>query len=771
MDQPLSAGPIRRVAYLGNHPPRECGIATFTADLVAAVTERFPSLDGFALAVNDHPEGYAYPPMVRYQIQADEVVSYRRAAEYVNASRVDVISLQHEYGIFGGPAGSHVLTLMRALTSPIVTTLHTVLRAPNPEQRAVMTEIVALSERLVVMSRRGAQFLQEVHGVDPARIDTIHHGIPPASSTDPEHEKARLRIAGKFVLMTFGLLSPDKGIENVIAALPEILARFPQVVYVVLGATHPQIRKHHGEAYRESLAAQAERLGVRDSVHFHDRFVPTEELTRFLRAADVYITPYLNPDQITSGTLAYALGSGKAVLSTPYYYAEELLAEGRGILVPWRDPAAIAREVLQLVAAPETCAALQRRAAAYGLEMVWPAVADRYLESFQRARREEGRHAASPTVATMSLAWSIDLPSLPLSHLQLMTDDTGILQHARFNVPNRSEGYCVDDNARGLLLLTQLEIQDGDDRAERRRLAVRYLSFLQHAFQTETGRFRNFLSYERRWMETAGSEDSHGRTLWALGTVAGRSRDPGWRGLAEALLCAALPAVEGFTSPRAWAYTLLGIDAWLPADNSYALSLRDLLAQRLLRRFQDNGSAEWPWLEQHLTYANARLPQALMVTGRRLKDEAMVGVGTQALAWLAQVQRSPEGWFAPVGSEGFYPRGDAPAVYDQQPIEACGMVSACRTAYQETGAVWWLHEMRRAFGWFMGQNTLQTPLYDPATGGCCDGIHPDRLNRNQGAESTLSFLQALLDLQAVERAPGGQKIDLHLDTSRIVKRA
>ena len=759
MELTTSTGVLSRVAMIGNHTPRQCGIGTFTADLIQSISTEFPNTDCFTVAMNDRSEGYDYPASVRYQIQADELGSYRRAANFLNASNVGVVCLQHEYGIFGGKAGSHILTMLRALHRPLVTVLHTVLHKPSPEQCEVMAELTRLSDRLIVMSQRGATFLQEVHGVDRAKIDVIHHGIPEMPPMEPEQMKQQLGLSNKSVLLTFGLLSPDKGIENVIEALPSLLAQFPDVVYVVLGATHPHILKQFGEAYRESLEALAERLGVRQSVHFHNRFVPLEELTQFLRAADIYITPYLKPEQITSGTLAYAVGFGKAVLSTPYYYAEELLADGRGILVPWRDPCAIAREVTVLLSEPQKRAELQQRALEYGREMAWPAVAERYQESFQRAHAEKARHTRMILSAKVSVALYANLPGLNLAHLRLMTDDTGLIQHATYNIPNADEGYCLDDNVRALILMAHLENREGAEVA----LTTRYLSFINHAFNSQTGRFRNFLSYSRNWLEEQGSEDSHGRALWALGTVAGRSGNVGWRKLSEQLFRAALPAVAEFTSPRAWAYTLLGIDEALQGSFGCdsTLALRSSLSTRLRRQFQENSSADWPWLEESMTYANARLPQALIVMGYRMKCDTTLQLGLNSLSWLASIQRCSEGWFAPIGSNGFHYRGEAPARFDQQPIEACGMISACRDAFRVTGEVQWLQEARRAFAWFLGQNALQQPLYDPHTGGCRDGLHPDRLNENQGAESTLAFLQSLIEMRFVDRAPITHKLPWH----------
>ena len=377
------AGKIRQIAFLGNHLPRQCGIATFTTDLSSAMAAEFCNTDCVVVAMNDPGKQYAYPPRVRFEVAESNIASYRIAADFLNANKIDVVSVQHEYGIFGGKAGNYLLTLLRKLRMPIVTTVHTILGEPDSLQRRAMNEIARLSRRLVVMSDHGAALLHTVHGVPEDKIDIIPHGIPgvPFASSN----KKQLGIEGKSVIFTFGLLSPDKGIEHVIDALPVILARYPDTVYVVLGATHPHIKERYGESYRESLERRAQGHGVEASVIFQNRFVSGGELVKFLSAADIYITPYLNPQQSTSGTLAYAIGAGKAVISTPYLYARELLADGRGILVPWRNSQTIARAVVDLLSDDAKRLALCARAAAHGRSMVWPAVARRYLQSFDRA--------------------------------------------------------------------------------------------------------------------------------------------------------------------------------------------------------------------------------------------------------------------------------------------------------------------------------------------------------------------------------------------------
>ncbi len=741
---------VRKIGLLGNHAPRRCGIATFTTDLADALTSEVPNVDCFVLAMNDAGKHHAYPGRVRFEIADNDLSAYRRAADFLNVNAVDIVCVQHEYGIFGGKAGGYLLSLLRELRMPIVTTLHTILAEPNPHQRRVMDELTKLSQRIVVMSARGAELLRSVHDVPLTKIDLIPHGIPnvPFNAGD----KDLLGVAGKSVILTFGLLSPDKGIENVIDAMPKILERFPNTVYIVLGATHPHVKEQHGEAYRSMLEHRAQRLGVASSMIFHNRFVSQHELTEFLACADIYITPYLKAEQITSGTLAYAVGAGKAVISTPYWYAEELLADGRGILVAWRDPDAIAREVVDLLGNDAKRQALCARAIEHGQSMHWPAVARRYVQTFMQAKREHTDRLRNVFQAKTLASRPSELPEVNLDHIRMMTDSTGILQHASFNVPRYEDGYCLDDNARALLLAALVEESGDAPPSVVRELASRYMAFVSHAFNRGTGRFRNFMSYSRQWTEECGSEDSHGRAVWALGSVVGRSRDPGRQTLASQLFHDSLPVVSAFTSPRAWAFTLLGIHEYLRAfDGDMSVQeLRMTMASKLMSILQQTATQEWPWFEDHLTYCNARLAQALLVSGSAMRDEEMLARAMQSLEWLWTVQ-CMDTYFSPVGSNGFYRRGQAKADFDQQPVEACAMIAASMDAYRVSGDRIWLERARAAFNWFLGQNHLQKPLYDDASGACRDGLHADRVNENRGAESTLSFLLSLLDMRSADR--------------------
>jgi glycosyltransferase involved in cell wall biosynthesis len=740
---------LNRIAFIGNYLPRQCGIATFTTDLCEAIAAQYSQTTCIALPVNDIEAGYAYPARVRFELPEKDIDSYRRAADFLNINNVDLVSLQHEYGIYGGRAGSHILVLLRELRMPIVTTLHTVLHDPNPDQRRVLEEVAALSDRLVVMSERGAKFLHEVYGVLPEKIDLIPHGIPDVPFVDPSFHKDLFGVEGKIVLLSFGLLSANKGIENVIAALPAILARHPNVVYIILGATHPHVLRDEGETYRLSLQWLAQEKGVEGQVIFYNRFVSLEELVEFISAADIYITPYLNPAQIASGTLAYTVGAGKAVISTPYWYAEEMLAEGRGALVPFRDPVALADQVINLLGNDAHRHAMRKRAYVFGREMIWPQVASRYMESFERARAER-RHFAHPDFAVKPLDKRPgELPPLKLDHLHHMTDETGILEHAVFTIPNYREGYTTDDNARALMVSTLLELLGNKEALD---LASRYLAFIWYAFNTETGRFRNSMDYQRHWLEVGGSDDSHGRTLWALGTVLGRSNAPTLQSMAGRVFEQALPAILQTTSPRAWAFALIGIHEYLLrfAGDRRASQVREELAGRLLTLYQSHRSDEWRWFEDKLTYCNAALPHALLMCGQSIPNATMTEAGLESLSWLADLQRADAGHFVPIGSNGFYQQAGERARFDQQPVEAQAMVSACLEAYRITSDKRWHKEARRAFEWFLGRNDLNLPVYDPTTGGCRDGLHPDRPNENQGAESTLAFLQALLELRSAE---------------------
>jgi hypothetical protein len=607
------------------------------------------------------------------------------------------------------------------------------------------------------MSQLSSQFLQEIFKVPASKIDMVPHGVPDLPFLDPNFYKDRFGVEGKAVLLTFGLLSPNKGIESVIKAMPQILSKHENVVYLVAGATHPHILRREGDKYRASLQALAKEVGVESQVIFHDRFATPEEMAEFIGAADIYVTPYRHEAQVVSGTLAYALGAGKAIISTPYWHAIELLDEGRGALVPFQDPGAIAQKTIELLSTPALRHAMRKRAYLFARDMIWKKSAQGYMASFSRVRSDR---MATPRVqfSARSTGKSLNqLPELKLSHVNALTDDTGMLQHAIFTIPNRAEGYTTDDNARALIftvLLNQLGVESTSlSAAANPDWAFRYMAFLEHAFNPRLKRFRNFLGYDHQWLEEQGSEDSHGRALWALGTLLGRSGNPGLRGAAGRLFEFSVPAVVEFHSPRACAYALLGIQEYLHsyAGDRDAQRVRSALGQRLLDMYESVHRPEWKWFEDVVAYGNSRLPQALLLAGSACGNEPMISAGLDSLEWLMETQHCPaNGHFVPIGSEGFYRQGGEQARFDQQPVEAAGAVSACLQAYRVTGDDRWRVDAWSAFNWFLGDNDLQLPLYDSATGGCRDGLHPDRANQNQGAESTLSFLMALLEMSSLQ---------------------
>jgi len=744
---------LRKIAFVGDYLPRKCGIATFTSDLLAAVATAHPQSQCLTVSVNDIQEGYEYPEEVRFEIEEQDLSSYLRAADFLNISNVDIVCLQHEFGIFGGPAGGHILAFLRELRMPVVTTLHTVLREPRTDQRRVMQELISLSTRLVVMAERGRQMLEEIYHAPAAKIDLIPHGIPDVGFVDPTYFKDQFGVEGRVVLLTFGLLSPNKGIEYVLNALPDILAEFPDVVYIVLGGTHPNELREHGEAYRLSLEILAKKNKVEKNVVFYNRFVDLENLKEFIGAADLYITPYLNEAQITSGTLAYTFGSGKAVVSTPYWHAAELLAEDRGVLVPFADAPAIAREVIGLLRDDTRRHGMRKNAYRIGRDMIWSNVAQLYMRSFESSRLE-GAALSRKSLLTKTLDQRPrELPELKLDHLSHMTDSTGVLQHAVFSVPNFSEGYCTDDNARAFILTVLLD-ELGEDQERGRAVATTCGAFLHHAFDTKKNRFHNFMSFDRRWLDEQGSEDCHGRALWALGIGVGRSPFRSFQMMAGQLFALALPAVTEFTSPRAWAFGLIGIHEYLRrlSGDSMVNQTRESLTSKLVELFEKNSRPDWRWFEKELSYDNAKLAHALILSGRATGQQAVYERGLEALRWLTELQMSEKGHFRPIGSNGFYRRGGTRANFDQQPIEAQATVSACLEAYRATADVWWYEQAQRAFDWFIGWNDLELELYSPQTGGCCDGLHVDRVNGNQGAESTLAFLLSLAEMRLAQNS-------------------
>jgi len=739
-------GRISRIALLGNFLPRQCGLATFTTDTYKAFRDRFPDLTVDVYAMDDHPGRYAYPPEVTRAIAQDDLSSYLSAARDIDASGAQAIWVQHEYGIYGGPAGDFLLTLLDRTTLPVIVTLHTVLEKPSADERRVLEGLLRRAAKIVVMAEKGRQILTEVYGAHERQIAMIPHGVPDRDLIDPPVMKARFGWSDRPVMLTFGLLAPNKGIETIVSALPAVVERHPDLLYVVLGATHPNLVAHEGEAYRDRLKALAADKGVAGNVAFIDGFVEHDELLDYLQAADVYVTPYSNPAQITSGTLSYAVGVGKPVISTPYVHATEILADGHGVLVDFGDVAGFAREIDRLFSKAEDRFALSQRAYAHGRTMIWPRLAEASLAEIEAAVAARPRRIAK---AHMMKPLKPDL-----SAVERMSDMTGMLQHSIYSVPDRRHGYCIDDNARALMLMAAMP---GVDEVTRDKWMTVYGAFVQYAWNPDRGRFRNFMRFDRTWCEDEGSEDSNGRALWALGVVARDAAIPKHRDWAVNLFNETASLAFELGSLRAQSFAMLGAAAMLEARPGHEPSLS------ILKRFPDVHVAlltearrpEWQWFEIVLAYDNARLPQALIAAGQALGRRDLVVTGVETLDWIVGKQTSPEGRFRAVGTESFGRPYADPLPFDQQPLEAQATVDACITAWEATGDARWVAEAQKAYHWFLGGNDLDMPLASPADGGCFDGLMPGGLNRNQGAESILALQLANCAISGLEKAVKG----------------
>ncbi len=731
MVETVGSGAIKHLALIGNFLPRQCGLATFTTDVYTAVRDRFPDVQVDVWAMDDHPGRYDYPEAVTGAIAQDDLSAYFTAARAIEASGAQAIWLQHEYGIYGGPAGEHILALLDRTTLPLIVTLHTVLEKPSADERRVLEGLLQRAAKIVVMAERGRDILQRVYGANPRQIVMIPHGVPDRALLDPEANKARFGWAGRPVVLTFGLLAPNKGIETMIAALPAAVERHPDMLYVILGATHPNLVAHEGEKYRDRLKELAVRHGVDANVQFIDAFLEHGELIDYLQAADIYATPYTNPAQITSGTLSYAIGVGKPVVSTPYVHATEILADGHGVLVDFGDVAAFAREIDRLLSNDRDRLRLSERAYARGRTMIWPRLAEATMG--ETAAAIAGRPRRLPTLpAAMS-------PLMPdFAAVERMSDATGMLQHSIYSVPDRRHGYCIDDNARALMLVSAMTDLDEE---RRDKWTTIYASFLQYAWNPDKRRYRNFMNFDRTWCEDEGSEDSNGRTIWALGVTARDAKAAKHRQWAGAMFDTTASIALDLQSLRAQAFAMLGAAAMLQAKPGHELS------RTILQRFPSTHLAllaetrrpEWQWFEIVLAYDNARLPEGLIRAGQALGREDLIQCGLQTLDWIVGKQTSPEGRFRAVGTESFHRPYAEPLQFDQQPLEAQATVDACLAAHEVTGETRWLEEANRAYGWFLGYNDLDLPLASPADGGCFDGLMPTGLNRNQGAESILAL--------------------------------
>lgn len=737
---------VNHVVLIGNFLPRQCGLATYTTDTFTALKHEYPDLRVDVYAMDDHPGRYDYPSDVTGSIAQNDLSAYLDAARAIEASGAQAVWLQHEYGIFGGTAGDFILTLLDRISLPVIVTLHTILEKPSHDERRVMEGLLRRSARVIVMAERGREILHRVHGFGGKAVVMIPHGVPDRPFADPDSFKPQFGWEGRKTVLTFGLLAPNKGIETMIEAMPAIVAAQPDALYIVLGATHPNLVAHEGEAYRDRLKALAAARGVSDHLQFVDAFVEHDHLIDYLQAADVYATPYINPAQITSGTLSYAVGVGKAVVSTPYVHATEILADGHGVLVDFGDSAAFAREIIALLGNDGNRARLSARAYARGRTMIWSQLVDTAMREMAAMIAAQPRRLTHPGAAMTPL-------TPDFSAVARMSDSTGMLQHSIYSIPDRRHGYCIDDNARALMLVGRMA--DLDDVVRDQWMTI-YASFIQYAWNPEAQRFRNFMNFDRSWCEDFGSEDSNGRALWALGTTARTAVARKHRDWAVQMFDMTASMAFDLGSPRAQAFAILGAAEMLDCHPGHGL------AREIIERFSadhlallaDARRPEWEWFEIVLAYDNARLPEAMIRAGLALGRPDLVETGVKTLDWIMLQQTSPEGRFRAVGTESFGRPYAAPLPFDQQPLEAQATVEACSVAYHATGDRRWIDEAHRAYRWFLGLNDMDMPLATVQDGGCFDGLTPTGINRNQGAESILALQLASCTISMLSKLAG-----------------
>jgi glycosyltransferase involved in cell wall biosynthesis len=700
--------------------------------------------DGFIVALNDNNLQYDYPEEVKLIIRQDNQRDYLKAVKHINLSGAKICILEHEFGIFGGQSGVYILPLLHRLEVPLIVTLHTILKTPSYIEKAVLQEICKMAYKVVVMSHKAIEFLIEIYNVPKEKLVFIEHGVPDIQFS-PEKSKKEFKLNSKKVILTFGFIGRNKGIETVIKALPTIVENHPEVIYIILGKTHPNVLRHSGEEYRIYLMRLVKSLSLEKQVVFLNEFIGEQDLFKYLYASDIYITPYLNESQITSGTLSYAVGVGAAVISTPYWHAEELLAEGRGRLFNFGDSGELALILTELLDKPEVLTELKRKAFDYGKKITWPKTGGKYASLASAILKDKPKLVAKKS----SVLDSLILPTFSLAHINRLTDDTGIIQHAKFGIPNLKEGYCLDDNARALLMVLMAYRQKKDVRAL--ELSPIYLSYI-HYMQNKDGTFRNFLSFSRNFLDEIGSEDSFGRTIWALGYLLGNAPNDAYYQTGKEVFFNASPNFEKLKSIRSIANTMIGISYYLksnPSEDSMTERLRNM-AFKLIKYYKENDSSDWHWFEALLAYDNGILPLALLHSAEILNDEKIKDIAIVSMNFLTQ-HTLKENYLSIIGNEQWYKKDGERSVYAQQPIDAMAMVLMYHRAYIVTKDKEYLNKLYTSFLWFLGENDLRMSLYDFETQGCCDGFESYGLNRNQGAESTLAYLISHLTvLQAYE---------------------
>lgn len=723
-----------KLAYIGTYPPRECGIGTFTQNLAHAMLENGEGVkEIMVFAMNDHNQKYLYSPEVKLSINQEQQTDYLEAVNYINLSGADACILEHEFGIYGGQSGVYILPLLHRLNIPLITTLHTILETPSYTEKAILKEICKMSDRVVVMSVMAVRFLVDIYDVPEKKIMLIEHGVPDIHF-DKQESRKEFKLNERKLLLTFGFIGRNKGIETVIKALPQIIERHPEVLYIVLGKTHPNVLRHSGEEYRNYLQVLIKMLKLNEHVLLLNEFIDENELFKYLSACDIYITPYPNEAQITSGTLSYAMGSGCAVVSTPYWHASELLAENKGRLFDFNDSDGLSQVLDELLGNPKTLNDIQKKAAEYGQNLTWPKIGKKYAELVTQVLSIP----KEPLPKKENAIYPLLLPQFSLAHIKRLTDDTGIIQHAKFGIPNLKEGYCLDDNARALLMVCMGYKLKKDPLAL--ELMPVYLSYI-HYMQNKDGTFRNFLSFNRNFMDEVGSEDSFGRTIWALGYLLGNAPNDAYYQMGKLVFFDAVPNFGNIKSIRGIANTMIGISHYLrtnPSDDAMKSTLHKL-ANILVSQYDQNHTENWNWFESLLAYDNGILPLALLHAAEILEDRNISRVAFATMDFLSE-HTMKDDYLSIIGNAAWYVKDKERSMFAQQPIDAEAMVLMYHQAYVLTGNQDFLKKLFTAFMWFLGENDMRMSLYDFETKGCCDGFENYGVNRNQGAESSLAYL-------------------------------
>ncbi len=726
-----------KLAYIGTYPPRECGIGTFTKNLYKSMVINNgiskDSIEGFIVAMNDHDQTYDYPEEVKFTIRQEHQRDYLSAVKFINLSGADLCILEHEFGIFGGQDGVYILSLLHRLEIPLIVTLHTIIKAPSYNEKAILVEICRMATKIIVMSHKAIEFLTSIYNIEREKIVFTDHGVPDIQFSQVQ-AKEEFHLENKRVLLTFGFIGRNKGIETVIKAMPKVIEKYPDVLYMVLGKTHPNVLRYSGEEYRNYLHHLVKSLHVNNHVFFLNEYINQKELFKYLSAADIYITPYTNEAQITSGTLSYAIGVGSAVVSTPYWHASELLADGRGKLFDFNDSEGLSSILLELLGNPDELRNLRKKAYDYGRKITWPKTGEKYVVVAKKILEYKPKVLVKKEITIDPLI----LPPFSLAHIKRLTDDTGIIQHANFGIPNLKEGYCLDDNARALLMVLMAFRQKKNSLAL--DLSPIYLSYINY-MQNKDGTFRNYLSFNRNFLDEVGSEDSFGRTIWALGYLLDNAPNDAYYQTGRSLFFNASPNFETLQSVRGIANTIVGISYYLmsnPSDDSMIERLRNL-TYKLIEQFEENSSPEWQWFEPWLTYDNGMLPFALLHSAERLKESKITEVGLKTMNFLTETTLK-DGYFSAIGNEKWYNKGGERSIFAQQPVDTLAMVLMYHQAFHLTKDKEYLTKLFSCFMWFLGENDLRMNLFDFETKGCCDGFESYGVNRNQGAESSLAYL-------------------------------